>query len=383
MLGCDWLELTEDLFGPAETLHATLRLLRDELMEGTTRTAGRLAELRLDTDLDISHAVVRYLEMLKIAALIAVDDLGDGQDAAEAIRDINVRINQAVTAAQREIFTSSPLDEYLLDAEQGVRRRARAIAARDEPSLERFLPMRGEGVLLSATDIDTYRTCPLRYKFARVFRIPQEPTLHQRFGIAVHQVLERYHAHDGEQIGPLTDLLLLLDTSWRKGGFGDSDEERQLRQKATAALTRYHEHAVSDPGRPVWFERQFSFKLGPHLVRGRVDRIDRLPSGEYELIDYKTGRPKTADQLANDVQLSLYAIGAKEAWGLESSRGAYYYLLDDQKVAVSGDAERSEWIRSVAIDVAEGIKAQEFEPTPSARACKFCDYRLLCPAAER
>ena len=118
-------------------------------------------------------------------------------------------------------------------------------------------------------------------------------------------------------LGPLTELLPLLDTSWRRGGFGDSDEERQLRQKATAALTRYHERAQSDEGRPVWFERQFSFKLGPHLVRGRVDRVDRLPSGEYELIDYKTGRPKSAEQLADDVQLSLYAIAAREAWGLE------------------------------------------------------------------
>ena len=48
--------------------------------------------------------------------------------------------------------------------------------------------------MLSASDIDTYRICPLKYKFARVFRIPQEPTIHQRFGIAVHQVLERFHA---------------------------------------------------------------------------------------------------------------------------------------------------------------------------------------------
>ena len=382
-LGCDWLELTEDLFGPAETLHSTYRLLRDELMDGTLRAAGRLTELRLDTDLDISHAVVRYLELLKVAALIDRGGLGDGQGVADALRDINVRIGQAVTADQREIFSSSQLDDYLLDAERDVRRRTRVIAARDEPSLERFLPMRGDGVLLSATDIDTYRACPLRYKFARVFRIPQEPTLHQRFGIAVHQVLERYHGADDEAPGDLTELLLLLDASWRRGGFGDSDEERQLRQKATAALTRYHERARSDDASPVWFERKFSFKLGPHLVRGRVDRVDRLPSGEYELIDYKTGRPRSADQLANDVQLSLYAIGAREAWGLEATHGAYYYLLDDQKVAVSGDPERGEWIRSVAIEVAEGIKAQEFEPTPSPRACKLCDYQLVCPAAER
>jgi DNA helicase-2/ATP-dependent DNA helicase PcrA len=388
-VGGDWLELTEDLFGPAETLHSTYRLLRDELTDGTKRAAGRLAELRLDTDLDISHAVVRYLEMLKLAALIARDEGDHGQGLADALRDINARIEQAVTADQREIFLSSPLDDYLLDAERDVRHRARVIAVRDEPSLERFLPMRGGGVMLSASDIETYRACPLRYKFARVFRIPQEPTLHQRFGIAVHQVLERYHVaedHDGTDgaaAGSLTDLLMLLEVSWRRGGFGDSDEERQLHQKAVAALTRYHERAQSDEARPVWFERQFSFKLGAHLVRGRVDRVDRLPSGEYELIDYKTGRPKSAEQLVSDVQLSLYAIAAREAWGLEANRGAYYYLLDDEKVAIAGDAERADWIRGVAIEVADGIKAQEFEPTPSPRACKFCDYRLVCPAVER
>ncbi len=257
------------------------------------------------------------------------------------------------------------------------------VAARDEPSLERFLPMRGDGVLLSATDIDTYRACPLRYKFARVFRIPQEPTLHQRFGIAVHQVLERYHSTGSDEPGGLEELLALLDTGWRRAGFGDSDEERQLRAKATAALIRYHERALSDAGRPVWFERQFSFRLGPHLVRGRVDRVDRLPSGEHELIDYKTGRPKSAEQLATDVQLSLYAIAAREAWGLEETVGAYHYLLDDEKVAVPGDEERADWIRNIATGVAEGIMAQEFEPTPSPAACGFCDYRLVCPATER
>ena len=63
-----------------------------------------------------------------------------------------------------------------------------------EPSLEPFIPRRGDGLMLSASDIETYRLCPLKYKFARVFRIPQEPTINQRFGIVVHQVLERFHA---------------------------------------------------------------------------------------------------------------------------------------------------------------------------------------------
>jgi DNA helicase-2/ATP-dependent DNA helicase PcrA len=131
----------------------------------------------------------------------------------------------------------------------------------------------------------------------------------------------------------------------------------------------------------MWFERPFTFKLGPHLLRGRVDRVDRLPSGEYELIDYKTGRPKTPAQLVDDVQLSLYALGAREAWQLDASRQAYYYLLDDEKVEIEADS--GEWVQEVSREVAEGILGQAFEPTPSFAACSICDYRLVCPAAER
>jgi DNA helicase-2/ATP-dependent DNA helicase PcrA len=148
-------------------------------------------------------------------------------------------------------------------------------------------------------------------------------------------------------------------------------------------LTRYHDRFQSSESEPVWFERAFSFKLGPHLLRGRVDRVDRLPGGEYELIDYKTGRPKSAMQLVDDVQLSLFAVGARVAWRLDSSQQAYYYVLDDQKVAVPDDRDdRFAWIEDVAMEVADGILSQGFEPTPSFAACSVCDYRLVCPAAE-
>ena len=78
--------------------------------------------------------------------------------------------------------------------------RRELIAAREEPSLAAFLPRRGDGALsLSASDLDLYLTCPLKYKFARVFGIPQEPTINQRFGILVHNVLERFHKEDGRR----------------------------------------------------------------------------------------------------------------------------------------------------------------------------------------
>ncbi len=83
--------------------------------------------------------------------------------------------------------------------------------------------------MLSASDIETYRTCPLKYKFARVFRIPSEPTMNQRFGIAVHQVLERYHRlEDGDAAGE-QEILGLLEAAWRAW------RVRQLRRGAPAA----------------------------------------------------------------------------------------------------------------------------------------------------
>jgi DNA helicase-2/ATP-dependent DNA helicase PcrA len=391
--------------GGADALAQTLRLMREEVLASVARIGGRLGELRLDTDLDISHGVVRYLELLKLSALL---QRPAGQDVDEALADVNARLLAATTALQREIFQTSSLDEMLLAersrargpegfledaAEQSdARARAQAIAPREASSLAPFLPRKGIGLALSASDIETYRGCPLRYKFARVLRIPTEQTLHQRFGIAVHQVLERYHSEGGQT---LEQLLELLEAGWRKGGFEDGEPERRLREKARVALRSYHARLHGQDSEPVWFERSFSFRLGPHHLRGRVDRVDRLAAGservvdgngaedEYELIDYKTSRPKTAAQLKDDVQLSLYALAAREDWQLQSSHQAYYYVLDDLKVPVPRGETDAESIKDTVLEVGEGILAQAFEPTPSHAACSICDYRIVCPAAER
>ena len=379
-IGGGWEPREEELFGPAETLQSTFRLLRDELLTTVSQVGGRLGELRFDTDLDVSHAVVRYLEVLKLASLM--ERTRAGQPVADALPEVNERLLQAVTAEQREIFQTSALDDYLVDAERDEKLRQRAVAARSEPTLEAFLPRRGDGLLLSASDIQTYLSCPLKYKFARVFRIPSEPTLNQRFGILVHQVLERFHAGSPDNRS-LPELLGLLEAGWRRGGFGDSEEERQLRGKATQSLLRYHDRFKTETGEPVWFERSFQFRLGRHLLRGRVDRVDRLADGGYELIDYKTGRPRTAAQLRDDVQLSLYAIGARESWQLDAAQQAYYYVLDDEKVPVDRTEKDREAIEATVMEVGEGISSQEFEPTPSFTACSQCDFRIACPAAER
>ena len=223
---------------PADPLEATLALLREEVLASVTRIGGRLGELRLDTELDVSHGVVRYLELLKLSALL---QRPSGQSVEEALADVNARLLAATTPLQREILQTSALDHTLslalgrdaTAAGRDDRAIAQAIAPRDEHSLAPFLPRKGVGLALSASDIQTYRSCPLRYKFARVLRIPTEQTIHQRFGIVVHQVLERYHSEGGSSLEQMLDL---LDAGWRRAGFGEGEhEQRAARQGAGCA----------------------------------------------------------------------------------------------------------------------------------------------------
>jgi len=371
----------EELFGPAEGLHATYRKLREEVLEATWKGGRELTEPRLDTAIDVNRAIARHLELLKLAALAQRPGEEPMEDAIEAVNGL---LRQVATPEQQAELDASTLDAYLLDTEREGDRRRKLIASRHEPSLEAFLPRRRDGGLsLSASDLDLYLTCPLKYKFARVFGIPQEPTINQRFGILVHNVLERFHAEqaEGEEEG-LERLMDLYEAGWRKGGFGTSDDELQYRERGREAMRLYWERESVAEGEPVWLEKQFDFQVGPHHVRGRVDRVDRLPCGDYELIDYKTGERKSEADLESDLQLALYRLAAREAWDIEAGTGSYYYVLDADKVAAPVRPDDAERVERTVLQVGEGVLGQDFEPTPSPTVCSWCDYRLICPAAE-
>jgi DNA helicase-2/ATP-dependent DNA helicase PcrA len=382
---------TEELFGPAEGLHSTYRMLRDEALEASWRAGSALSEMRLDTAEDVTQAVARYLELIKLAALVQSPG---AESAPEALAALNELLGRTASAEQRAALEASTLDEYVVGEERDLAARRELVAARREPSLEQFIPRRGEGLALSASDIDLYRTCPLKYKFARVFAIPQEPTINQRFGILIHQVLQRFHTEQlraealaaapgnapPSPAGSLDRLLALFEAGWRRTGFGSSDDELQYRDRAVASLARYHEHHQRSESTPVWLERGFAFAIGSHQLRGRVDRVDRLPGGGYELIDYKTGERRTGS--GDDVQLALYRLGAREAWQVQTELGSYWYVLEDERVPVPAAPDDAERVERTVLEVAAGIEGQDFEPRPSYEICSWCDYRLICPASE-
>ena len=139
---------------------------------------------------------------------------------------------------------------------------------------------------------------------------------------------------------------------------------------------------------PVWFERPFSFRLGPHHLRGRVDRVDRLRGRRGRAIRADRLQDLAAeDRRAAPGRRSALAVRAGRARSLAAGVLAPGLLLRARRrqacrVPRSG-ARRRGASRTSCCEVGEGILAQAFEPTPSRAACSICDYRIVCPAAER
>ena len=121
----------EELFGPAEGLHSTFRMMRDELLDTVARMGGRLGEMRLDTYLDVDQAVSRYLELIKVAALIERAKEGQALDAA--LPALNEILLQCATPEQREILEQSALDDWLRDAERDPAERPAATRTAPSP----------------------------------------------------------------------------------------------------------------------------------------------------------------------------------------------------------------------------------------------------------
>ena len=264
------------MFGPAEGLHSTYRMLRDEVLEASWRAGAALSEMRLDTADDVNAAVARYLELVKLAALI---QRPGAEPAPEAVAAINELLGRVASPEQRAAIEASALDEYVIGEERERGARRAQIAARREPSLEQFLPRRQGRLALSGLRHRPVSNLPAQVQVRARLLDPARPTINQRFGILIHQVLERFHAEEmraagggddplvGPRAGSLDRLLALFEAGWRRQGFGASDDELQYRDRAVAALARYEERHSRSRSRPVWLERSFSFAIGPHSLR--------------------------------------------------------------------------------------------------------------------
>ena len=255
-------------------------------------------------------------------------------------------------------------------------------ALKDQESYLEFLPITDGGLDITFSALDTYDKCPLKFKYSFIYKIPRKPTINMRVGSLLHRVLEHFHKNYTRKEASVEDLLRLLEEAWKMARLPDSIQWRQFKGKAITGLTDYYDDFKLDSNKPEYFERPFTLKVEKHRVKGRVDRVDITETGGYELIDYKTGRTRTQRDVDRDLQLSVYSLGAIEAWDIKPEKASYYFLIENKRLSISHRDEQLEEAREKTLELAEGILAENFEPKPDYQNCRYCDYQILCGVGE-
>jgi putative RecB family exonuclease len=232
---------------------------------------------------------------------------------------------------------------------------------------------------LSYSSISTYETCPAKYRFQYEERLPTGSSPALTFGDVLHRTLHRFHDRPVPVAPSLEDLYEILAAVWTAEGFRDPSEERLYLDHARQILAEYHRDNAGSFRIPAALEFRFTVEVEGVQLAGTIDRMDRIPGGGYEIIDYKTNRRLPPQAVVDrDLQLSLYHLAAREIWGIEPERLTLYYLLPGQRMSTSRTAADVDDLRRRIATVAERIGAGMFEPR-SNPLCDWCDFQAVCP----
>jgi len=235
---------------------------------------------------------------------------------------------------------------------------------------------------LSYSQLDTFATCPLKYKFRYLFEIPSPSAHAANFGSSIHNALNNFYQRIKNGETPTLEMLQeCYEKNWIAGGY-ESRAHEQARKKQGLEILQHFFDSESKPQFviPEFLERNFRLKIGEFTFTGRIDRIDKLPDGTYEVIDYKTGSSKRNANLKKDLQLSIYALACKDIFKVNASKLTLYFLEDVTKQSTTRDESELTAVQEELLGLSRELPLSDFKPTPGFH-CGFCEYRVLCHAS--
>ncbi len=300
-------------------------------------------------------------------------------------------------------LTLSEKNEFLRDLHY---LNARELASAEKSAAEKYpLPDK-----FSFSQLAAYSTCPLQYKYAFILKVPASTDKASLiFGRVLHNTLYNFllpllserQALQGDLFAGLEKaagkaakkkaeenllsekrLMELYAEFWQADGYASKEQREEYKTKGRNALKKFLVAYKSEAAHEILFlEKKFSFKIGSDVIKGTIDRVDKLADGTLEIVDYKTGKNKEKLEFKDKRQLILYQLFLEEFLGVKVSALSYYYLESGEKrsfVAAEKDITK---LRAEILAEIAAIKKRDFTPTPSMM-CQFCDFNSICEFRE-
>jgi superfamily I DNA/RNA helicase/RecB family exonuclease len=248
-------------------------------------------------------------------------------------------------------------------------------------------PIAAEGRLrTSYSRIGTYEDCHLRYFFGSVAGLDDRSSYQMAFGRLMHTIFEL--AAKGDIANEPDDLKAAYRQRFNPAWFPSRAIAYQYWRDGMGMLELWHRSEAEAARRALRFEVGFEMEVGDHLVRGRIDRVDRGPDDGIVLLDYKTARyPASEEEAERSLQLAIYYLAALRdpelaalghpvemqlVYPARVMHGRFTRVSQHPGPDHAGQVER----RLLAL--LDGAAAESFDPDPHAD-CRMCAFKPICP----
>jgi len=245
----------------------------------------------------------------------------------------------------------------------------------------------------SPTALNNYLECPWKYFYQNLIRLPSAPSKPQSYGTAVHGALRDFFSRLKEEPAEKKFLLESFEGHLNNSNLPARDIS-ELLAKGRRALSLWYDAYHQDWQNSVLTEFRINGILLEKDIRltGVLDKIEFVGEKEVDVVDYKTGKPKTKNELLGKTknadgnyfrQLVFYKIllDRFENGKFKMHSGIIDFIEPDDKeklhkeVFEISEDDTEELIKKIRQVASEILNLSFWNSRCGKKDCEFCPLR--------
>ena len=248
-------------------------------------------------------------------------------------------------------------------------------------------------IKLSATRINTFLGCKQKYWFSYVEHLPKVSNPAFKLGTACHEALE------------------FAGGIWRKNNKFSNSDIKKIMDKYDAVSIRegITEMTIHKEGRDLIKKRINNFMTGKKIIDlefkfgfgrgtknvvtdegisliGAIDKVEEIDQDTLLIVDYKTSKTvPTADQIKEDLQLSIYDLVAHKIWPqYKRIILSLDFLKSDMLYTYRTEGEREEFSDYLTQLYNQMVDLKKEDAQADLNIfCPWCDFKEYCSTYQK
>lgn len=244
---------------------------------------------------------------------------------------------------------------------------------------------KGDILRLSRQQIDDYFTCPKKYYYSSIIKIPLPLNWHFMYGTAIHEAIGRYYQRKIAGKKPnLNSIIQDFLQCFISEGFITREHEEQKKQKGLETLTKFFNEDNVKKIIPSEVEKPFEFFERNAKINGRYDLILKDKDG-FRICDFKTsqvdGQKEADSRLKKSTQMMMYALSWQKKYG-KIPKTSLIFIESDLTATTTFKEKDLEKTEEMIFEVTGGIRSESYIAKADIRQCALCPYKDICKDAK-